>query len=85
MSATDKFSKSYISTATFVSRAYAALEQFSDNEVRLREGKGSKDLVEEIIPIAAFLKHFEIPGRKVKCKYFPGNQNYNAKIRVTAG
>jgi len=82
MSATDKFSKSYISTATFVSRAYSVLEQFSDNEVRLREGKGCKELVEEIIPIAAFLKHFEIPGRQVKCKYFSGNQNYDAKIRV---
>lgn len=82
MSATEKFSKSYLSTATFVSRAYSALERFSANEVRLRKGKGCKELVEEIIPIAAFLKHFEIPGRKVTCKYYPGNQNYDAKIRI---
>jgi len=82
MSATDKFSKSYLSTSTFVSRAYATVEQLNNNEYHLRKGKGTKKLVEEIMPIAAFLKHFELPGRKVKCKYFPGNQNYDAKIRV---
>ena len=82
MSATEKFSKSYLSTSTFVSRAYSTLEQFTANEFRLRKGKGCKELVEEIIPIAAFLKHFERPGRKVTCKYYPGNQNYDAKIRV---
>lgn len=85
MSATEKFSKSYLSTATFVSRAYSALEHFSDNEVLLRKGSGCKELIEEIIPIAAFLKHFESPGRRVKCRYFPGNQNYDAKIRIRGG
>lgn len=82
MSATDKFRKSYLSTATFVSRAHSALERLSDDEFRLRKGKGCKDLVEEMIPIAAFLKHFEIPGRQVRCKYVPGNQNYDAVIRI---
>jgi hypothetical protein len=82
MSATEQFSKSYLSTATFVSRAYATLEKLKNNEFPLRKGKDSKKLVEEIMPIAAFLKHFETPGRQVKCKYFPGNQNYDAKIRV---
>jgi hypothetical protein len=48
----------------------------------MRKGKGVKKLVEEIIPIAAFLKHFESPGRRVRCKHFPGNQNYDAKIQV---
>jgi len=82
MSATEKFSKSYLSTATFVSRAYSALERLSDDEFRLRKGTGCKELVEEVIPIAAFLKHFEIPGRQVRCKYIPGNQNYDAIIRI---
>lgn len=79
---TENFSKSYLSTATFVSRAYGTVEQLSTNQVLMRKGKGVKKLVEEIIPIAAFLKHFEIPGRRVRCKHFPGNQNYDAKIRV---
>ena len=82
MSVTEKFSKSYLSTATFVSRAYSALERLSDDEFRLRKGKGCKELVEEVIPIAAFLKHFEIPGRQVRCKYILGNQNYDAVIRI---
>ena len=81
-SATEKFSNSYLSTATFVNRAYATVEQLSTNQILRRNGKGVKKLVEEIIPIAAFLKHFEIPGRRVRCKYFSGNQNYDAKIHV---
>jgi hypothetical protein len=82
MPITERFSKSYLSTSTFVSRAYAVLESLSDRELLLRPSVDYKKLVEEIIPIAAFLKHFEIPGRQVKCKYFPGNQNYDARIKV---
>jgi hypothetical protein len=82
MSATKNFSKSYLSTATFVSRAYASVDQLSTSQFLMRKGKGVKRFVEEIMPIAAFLKHFEIPGRRVRCKHFPGNQNYDAKIHV---
>jgi hypothetical protein len=82
MLATEKFSKSYLSTATFVNRAYSTLRQLSNKEFLLRKGNGYKELVEEILPIAAFLKHFEIPGRQVKCRYFTGNQNYDAKIQI---
>jgi len=81
MSASNEFSKSYLSTSVFVSRAYASLERLSGDEVLLRQKDGKK-LVEEIIPIAAFLKYFEIPGRRVNCKYFPGNQNYDARIKI---
>lgn len=82
MSATDRFNKSYLSTAIFVSRAYAAIEQLNTDDRFMRKAKGSKKLIEEIIPIAAFLKHFEVPGRQVRCKHFPGNQNYDAKIKI---
>jgi hypothetical protein len=82
MQITETFSKSYLSTLTFASRAYANLERVSHNEVLLRKGKDCKKLVEEILPIAAFLKYFEIPGRQVKCRYFSGNQNYDAIIKV---
>ena len=82
MVAIEKFSKSYLSTATFASRAYSTLKQLSNKDFLLRKGNGYKELLEEILPIAAFLKHFEIPGRQVKCRYFPGNQNYDAKIKI---
>jgi len=82
MSVTDKFSKSYLSTATFVSRAYATVDQLNTKQILMRKGNGVKKLVEEIMPIAAFLKHFEIPGIRVRCKHFPGNQNYDAIIHV---
>ncbi|MBK7394187.1 MAG: hypothetical protein IPI64_12965 [Chloracidobacterium sp.] len=81
VSVTEKFSKSYLSTSVFVSRAYKAVEQISKTDFFMRP-RGCKEVIEEIIPIAAFLKHFEIPGRSVKCKYYGGNHNYDAKIRI---
>lgn len=66
----------------FVKRAYEALEALDGNSYRLRQGEGTKELVEEILPLAAFLKHFERPGRSVKCRFFSGNQNYDAKIKL---
>ncbi len=82
MSVTEKFSKSYLSTAVFVSRAYSAVEKISRNDFFMRPSNEDKKVIEEIMPIAAFLKHFEIPGRTVKCKYYGGNHIYDAKIRI---
>ena len=82
MLVTEKFSKSHLSAAVFVSRAYKALDQINQRDFFLRP-KECKDVIEEIIPIAAFLKHFEIPGRSVKCKYFGKNHCYEAEILVS--
>lgn len=84
MSVLERFSRSYKLASTFVSRAYSALEQFREDELRLRTGDGCKRLVEEVLPIAASLKYFEIPGREIKCRFFPGNQNYDARMIISA-
>jgi hypothetical protein len=83
MNILDRFSKSYLSVGIFTRRAYAAYWDFDDDEIRLRRGDGCKKLLEEILPIAAFLKHIEVPGRYVKCRWFPGNQNYDARLKIS--
>jgi len=82
MSKLDRFSKGYLTVPVFVKRAYDELEALDGNSYRLRKGDGTKELVEEIRPLAAFLKYFERPGRSVKCRFFTGNQNYDAKIKL---
>jgi hypothetical protein len=79
MSKLDIF-KNYLTVSEFVRRAYRELETLTNDEYHLRQGEGNGKLVEEILPLAAFLKHFERPGRSLKCRLFLGNQNYDAKI-----
>jgi hypothetical protein len=49
----------------------------------MRSAPESKELIEEVLPLAAFLKHLEIPGRKIRCRYVGGTDNYDARIRIT--
>jgi hypothetical protein len=37
-------------------------------------------LVEEILPISAFLGYFERPGLELYCQFYSGNQKYDARI-----
>jgi hypothetical protein len=52
--------RSFLTAPVFVRRAYAALEALDGAKYRSRSAKaGVKELVEEIIPLAALLKHME--------------------------
>ncbi len=82
MSVIQEFKESYLPASIFTRKAYDALERFSTEDFFMRRGDGCKDLVQEVIPIAAFLKYFEIPGRNIKCKYYGSGHKYDAKIRV---
>ena len=73
----------YLSVSTFVRRAYQEFDGFDTKSLNLRQGDGTKKFIEEILPLTAFLKWFERPGRQVKCRYYSGNQNFDAKIRVS--
>lgn len=81
MSKLDKF-KNYLTVPVFVKRAYSELEALSNDDYHLRKDADTRRLVDEILPLAAFLKHFERPGRYVKCRFFSGYQNYDAKIKL---
>ncbi|MGA7193902.1 MAG: hypothetical protein WBW94_09740 [Anaerolineales bacterium] len=82
MSRLDKFS-SYLSVSVFVQRAYRELDSIDRNDYFLRQGDGTKKFIDEILPLTAFLKHFERPGRRIKCRYFQDNQNYDAIIKIS--
>jgi hypothetical protein len=81
MSKLDKFTN-FLTTSVFVQRAYRELDSININDYFLRQGDGTKKIIEEILPLTAFLKHFERPGRRVKCRYFRNNQNYDAIIKI---
>lgn len=73
----------FITVSVFVQRAYRELDSIDKNDYLLRKGDGTKKLIDEILPLTAFLKYFERPGRKVKCRYFPDSQNYDAIIKIS--
>lgn len=81
MSRLDKF-KNYLTVSTFVERAYNELEALDYEQYYLLNGEDIRKLVQEILPLTAFLKYFERPDRRVKCRYFLGNQNYDAKLKL---
>lgn len=71
-------SKEFIEKASH-SLLYEINSEGGISRLRLREGK-CKKLIEEVLPISAFLRCFERPGLNLYCEYFSGNQNYDAKI-----
>jgi hypothetical protein len=76
-----QFSRSYLSVPVFVSRAYRALETFPAEAIRARCRAGPKELVEEILPLTALLKHLERPPRLLRCKYVAAKSQHDARIR----
>lgn len=81
MSALNKF-VTFLSVSVFVQRAYRELDRLNDEDYFLRKGTGVKKFVDEILPLTVFLKYFERPGRKIRCRYFPDSQNYDAIIQI---
>lgn len=79
----DKFRRSFLSVPVFVRRAYSALEALDGDQYRMRSTAGAKELIEEIIPLAALLKHLEIPDRHVRCRFVGGDQDHDAQIRIS--
>jgi hypothetical protein len=51
------FRASFLPTTIFVEEAYAALERLDADAIRMRSGNGVKQLIEEVLPLAALLKY----------------------------
>lgn len=81
MSKLDKFN-AYLTTAVFVRRAYSEIEALTHHDYYVRNDPDTRKIVEEVLPLAAFLKHYDRPGRSVQCRFIPGSQNYDAKIKL---
>ncbi len=79
----DQFRRSFLSVSVFVRRAYSAHESLCGKEIRARSAEGSKELIEEILPLSAFLKYLEIPNRNVRCRFKGGSEEYDAEIRIS--
>ena len=77
-----QFRNSYLTVPVFVGRAYSAMAALGGDEYRARK-PGIKELVEEVIPLAALLKHLENPELRVRCKYVGGDANHDARLRLS--
>lgn len=79
-----QFRNSYLTVPVFVGRAYAAIMALDGDKYRARSaGAGVKGLVEEVLPLAALLKHLETPQLHVRCKYIGGDANHDARIKLS--
>lgn len=84
MNILEDFRATYLSVGMWVEKTYDALEQFTEEEMRQRKRGVSKEVVEEILPIAAFLKYFEIPERRLRCQYAAGDHRlYDAQLQIS--
>ena len=79
----EQFRKSFLSTGIFTRRAFSSLDSLSPDQYRRRTVPGSKELIEEVVPIATLIKHLEVPGRNVRCKYVGGNDGHDAQLRLS--
>lgn len=77
-----QFSNSYLTAPVFVGRAYAAMAALDGDKYRARSA-GVKELVEEVMPLAALLKHLENPELHVRCKYVGGEASHDARLRLS--
>lgn len=67
----------------FVQRAYKALDALTSEEYYRRPNAEMKALIEEVLPIATFLKHMETAGRTVRCRYAGGSASpFDAQITI---
>lgn len=78
----EQFRRSFISSSTFAQRAYRAFERLDAKSIVMRNGVGTKTLIEEVLPIAAFLKHLEIPSRHVRCQLARRGADHDAVIQL---
>ena len=66
----------------FVNTVYSELNILQSNVFHLQKGK-IKQLKEEHLPLACFIKKLERPGLSVKCKHVLGSQNFDAKLKLS--
>lgn len=77
------FRQSFLPSFEFVRRAYTALEALGQQEYFLRTAPGTKELVEEVMPLAALVKHLETPGRELSCRLVGGDCDHDGEIEIT--
>lgn len=70
----------------FCSRVYVAFDQArkatdGSSSLRMRKTKCAKRLIEEILPLAAYVKAKYGPGLRLTVTWHGGDQNYDALIR----
>ena len=80
----DRFRNRFHMAPIFARRAFTALEALHLEEFDGHRKTDGKELIEEVLPIAIFARNFEVPERKVMCKYTAGSENSaDGEIRLS--
>ena len=59
------------------------MESLSDFEFRARRAPGTKQLIEELLPLATLLKYLESPGLTPRCRYQGPDKTPDAEIHFS--
>ena len=64
----------------FAKKAFAELDNLHASGAHRRNEHGMRELIEEVLPIACFVKHSEGPERHIKVRYYGGNEKFDGKL-----
>lgn len=78
----DQFRR-FLSVPVFVSRAWSELAKLSGDDYRMRSRPGSKQLIEEVFPVAVLLLHLWSSTRTVRCRFVGSNKNHDAELTMS--
>jgi hypothetical protein len=65
---------------TFADLAFDALEAITDDDARIRRVGAIKPFLEEILPLAIFARYFDMPEKRVHCRYLGESNEADAEI-----
>jgi hypothetical protein len=81
----NRFRGSFLKASTFSARALDYVEDLDDAQVHCRsQSRDVKYLLEEVLPLAYFVRFFDLPERRVRCKYLGGTErDVDAELLLT--
>jgi hypothetical protein len=82
----EQFRKRFLTAATFGQRTFKEMEALSHGSYwRRNKRDGSKQLIEEVLPLAMVAKYLDIPGRRVRCKYLGQSDDISDGVIIIKG
>jgi hypothetical protein len=66
----------------FAEKAFAELDNLHASGAHRRSEHGVRELIEEVLPIACFVKHLEGPERHIEAQFHGGNEKFDGKLWI---
>ena len=75
--------RNFLSVPVFVSRTWAELAKLAGDEYRMRRLPGSKQLIEEVFPVAVLLLHLWSSPRTIRCRFVGSTKKHDAELTMS--